>query len=78
MDNFLEILGSRAVDNFLSLGLLFGAVWWFSKRDLEKDKRIDELHAENKKLLKEELEKSRDVISNNTIAFTAFKEAVKR
>jgi len=73
-----ELLTSTAIDNALSLGLLVAAVWWFSVRDKEKDKTILDLHTENKAFLKEELNKSRETINNNTIAMNAFKDALKK
>lgn len=73
-----ELLTTAAIDNALSLGLLVAAVYWFSKRDKEKDATILTLHGENKTFLKEELEKSRETINNNTIAMNAFRDALKK
>lgn len=42
-----------------------------------KDKSIQDLHAENKLFLKEELSKTRETINNNTVAFNAFKDVLK-
>ncbi len=45
----------------------------------EKDEiRINELHESKNTILKEELEKSRETINNNTIAINAFKDVLRK
>lgn len=45
----------------------------------EKDeKRIQDLHESKNEILKDELEKSRETINNNTIAINAFKDVLRK
>lgn len=77
MEALIDIVGSKALDNLLSLGLLFVAVWWFMKRDTKKDEVILALHNEQKTLLREETAKTREAINNNTIALNAIVDSKK-
>lgn len=69
---FLNVL-----DKGISLAFLLGAVFWFKKRDEKKDESIEMLNKELRDSLEKNLNKTNDAIVNNTMALTAFKEALK-
>lgn len=69
---FLNVL-----DKGISLAFLLGAVFWFKKRDEKKDASIEMLNKELRDSLEKNLNKTNDAIVNNTMALTAFKEALK-
>lgn len=67
----------NVMDKGISLAFLLGAVFWFKKRDEKKDSSIEMLNKELRDSLEKNLNKTNDAIVNNTMALTAFKEALK-
>lgn len=59
------------------VGLLLYLMVRNQKQIDERDTKIENLHSENKSILKEEMAKTRDTINNNTVAFNAFKDVLK-
>lgn len=67
----------KFLDTGLTLGLLLMAIFWFKKRDEEKDAQITSLNKEFRESIEENLNKTNDAIVNNTMALNAIREAFK-
>lgn len=76
MEQFLSQLGTAAIDNALSMGMLLAAVWWFAKRDSAKEEKIEALNKEKTQIYQDVIDKVNTVISTNSMTNQALKQSI--